>query len=80
MPIAKELTIWVEDTSGTLAQCCRPLAERDVNNAIGLNLRTTDHGTPGCRHPSFCCLPSRTSPHGQRFSAVRVRWGGAALP
>ena len=31
MPIVKELTIWVEDTPGTLAQCCRPLAERDVN-------------------------------------------------
>jgi len=31
MPIAKELTIRVEDTPGTLAQCCRPLAERDVN-------------------------------------------------
>jgi len=31
MPIAKELTIWVEDTPGTLAQCCRPLAERDAN-------------------------------------------------
>ena len=31
MPIAKELTIRVEDTPGTLAQCCRPLAEGDVN-------------------------------------------------
>jgi hypothetical protein len=31
MPIAKELTIRVEDTPGTLAQCCRSLAERDVN-------------------------------------------------
>jgi len=31
MPIAKELTIRVEDTPGTLAQCCRTLAERDVN-------------------------------------------------
>jgi len=31
MPIAKELTIRLEDTPGTLAQCCRPLAESDVN-------------------------------------------------
>jgi hypothetical protein len=31
MPIAKELTIRIEDKPGTLAQCCRPLAERDVN-------------------------------------------------
>ena len=31
MPIAKELTIRVEDKPGTLAQCCRPLADRDVN-------------------------------------------------
>ena len=31
MPIAKELTIRIEYKPGTLAQCCRPLAERDVN-------------------------------------------------
>jgi len=31
MPIAKELTIRIEDKPGTLAQCCRTLAERDVN-------------------------------------------------
>jgi hypothetical protein len=31
MPIAKELTIRIEDKPGTLAQCCRALAERDVN-------------------------------------------------
>jgi hypothetical protein len=31
MPIAKEITIRTEDTPGTLAQCCQPLAERDVN-------------------------------------------------
>jgi len=31
MPIARELTIRVEDMPGTLAQCCRTLAERDVN-------------------------------------------------
>ena len=31
MPIAKELTIRIEDKPGTLARCCRPLAERDVN-------------------------------------------------
>ena len=31
MPIAKEFTIRMEDKPGTLAQCCRPLVERDVN-------------------------------------------------
>ena len=31
MPISKELTIRIEDKPGTLAQCCRALAERDVN-------------------------------------------------
>jgi hypothetical protein len=31
MPIAKELTVQIEDKPGTLAQCCRALAERDVN-------------------------------------------------
>jgi len=31
MPIAKELTIRIEDQPGTLAQCCRALADRDVN-------------------------------------------------
>jgi hypothetical protein len=31
MPVAKELTIRIEDKPGTLAQCCRALAERDVN-------------------------------------------------
>lgn len=31
MPISKELTIRIEDKPGTLAQCCRVLAERDVN-------------------------------------------------
>ncbi len=31
MPIAKELTIQLEDEPGTLARCCRVLAERDVN-------------------------------------------------
>jgi hypothetical protein len=31
MPIAKEITIQIEDKPGTLAQCCRALAERDVN-------------------------------------------------
>ncbi len=31
MPRVKELTIQIEDMPGTLAQCCRALAERDVN-------------------------------------------------
>jgi hypothetical protein len=31
MPTAKELTVQIEDKPGTLAQCCRALAERDVN-------------------------------------------------
>ena len=31
MPIAIELTIRIEDKPGTLAQCCRALAARDVN-------------------------------------------------
>jgi len=31
MPIVKELTIRMEDKPGTLAQCSRVLAERDVN-------------------------------------------------
>ncbi len=31
MPIAKELTIRIEDRPGTLARCCRALAESDVN-------------------------------------------------
>ncbi len=31
MPMAKELTIRIEDKPGTLAECCRVLAERDVN-------------------------------------------------
>jgi len=31
MPIAKELTIQVEDKPGTLAQCCRRLADCHVN-------------------------------------------------
>ena len=31
MPIAMELTIQIEDKPGTLAQCCRALAEREVN-------------------------------------------------
>ncbi len=31
MPIVKELTIRLEGRPGTLAQCCRALAERDVN-------------------------------------------------
>jgi hypothetical protein len=31
MPIANEITIRVDDKPGTLAQCCKALAERDVN-------------------------------------------------
>ena len=31
MPVSKELTIQIEDKPGTLAQCCRVLAERKVN-------------------------------------------------
>ncbi len=31
MPIVKEITIRIEDKPGTLAQCCRALADRDVN-------------------------------------------------